>query len=308
VLPAHRNPLRNQPARKVEDVFDSEHDHPAVEVVSFGSGPLNSPDDPHQVQDGFVLDACENGGRIGCKRGSPGRTQGTEADTDSAGEGLASGWSGTGEDRAGPQRKRPKALSKPVPSATRPPLQRGWKIANGRRIGKVLLALLRAGACEHRRGAGTFAGRTMPSPRTDTNSPQGDASPGRRPERPPGGYTILVVDDEEAVRRLASRMITWMGNQALEAPNAREALATIEAHNSPIHLVVTDIKMPGMNGRELGRLIEQRWPGKPILYMSGFASEVFRDGLLEPGAPFLAKPFTQDDLSARVRAMLEAGR
>jgi CheY-like chemotaxis protein len=117
-----------------------------------------------------------------------------------------------------------------------------------------------------------------------------------------------VVDDEEAVRRLASRMITWMGNQALEASHAREALAAMEQHNGPIHLVLTDIKMPGMNGRDLGRHIEQRWPGKPILYMSGFASEVFRDGLLEAGAPFLAKPFTQDDLASRVRAMLEPDR
>jgi CheY-like chemotaxis protein len=138
--------------------------------------------------------------------------------------------------------------------------------------------------------------------------PKGEATPASRPERPVGGHTILVVDDEEAVRRLASRMITWMGNQVLEARHAREALATIEEHNGPIHLVVTDIKMPGMNGRELGRIIEQRWPGKPILYMSGFASEVFRDGLLEPGAPFLAKPFTQDDLVSRVRAMLEPER
>jgi DNA-binding response OmpR family regulator len=116
------------------------------------------------------------------------------------------------------------------------------------------------------------------------------------------------VDDEEAVRRLASRMITWMGNQALEARHGREALATIEEHNGPIHMVVTDIKMPGMNGRELGRIIEERWPGMPLLYMSGFASEVFRDGLLEPGAPFLAKPFTQDELASRVRAMLEPAR
>jgi two-component system, cell cycle sensor histidine kinase and response regulator CckA len=138
--------------------------------------------------------------------------------------------------------------------------------------------------------------------------PKGESAPAPRPERPTGGYTILVVDDEEAVRRLASRMITWMGNLALEARHAREALATIEEHNGPVHLVVTDIKMPGMNGRELGRIIEERWPGKPILYMSGFASEVFRDGLLEPGAPFLAKPFTQDDLAARVRSMLEPGR
>jgi two-component system, cell cycle sensor histidine kinase and response regulator CckA len=148
----------------------------------------------------------------------------------------------------------------------------------------------------------------MSEPRNGTNQPKGKGVPAHRPERPHGGYTILVVDDEEAVRRLASRMITWMGNQALEARHGREALATIEEHNGPIHLVVTDMKMPGMNGRELGRIIEQRWPGKPILYMSGFASEVFRDGLLEPGAPFLAKPFTQDDLAARVRAMLEPER
>jgi two-component system, cell cycle sensor histidine kinase and response regulator CckA len=124
-------------------------------------------------------------------------------------------------------------------------------------------------------------------------------------QRPAGGYTVLVVDDEEAVRRLACRMLTWTGYQALEARHGREAIATIEQHVGPIHLVLTDIKMPGMSGRELGRQVEQRWPGKPILYMSGFAAEVFRAGLLEPGAPFLAKPFTQDDLAAKVRAILE---
>lgn len=127
-----------------------------------------------------------------------------------------------------------------------------------------------------------------------------------RPERPAGGYTVLVVDDEEAVRRLACRMLTWTGYQALEARHGREALGTIEQHAGPIHLVLTDIKMPGMNGRELGRQIEKRWPGIPILYMSGFASEVFQGGLLEPGAPFLAKPFTQDDLAAKVKSLLAA--
>ena len=97
---------------------------------------------------------------------------------------------------------------------------------------------------------------------------------------------MLVVDDEEAVRRLAVRMLTWTGYQAIEARHGREAL-------------------PGMNGRELGRFVEERWPGKPILYMSGFASEVFQGGLLEPGAPFLSKPFTQEVLAAKVRALLE---
>jgi two-component system, cell cycle sensor histidine kinase and response regulator CckA len=135
-------------------------------------------------------------------------------------------------------------------------------------------------------------------PRLTAHTPQGD--------RPLGGYTVLVVDDEEAVRRLAVRMLTWTGYQAIEARHGREALAAIEQHAGPVHLVLTDIKMPGMNGRELGRHVEQRWPGKPILYMSGFASEVFQGGLLEPGAPFLAKPFTQEDLALKVKALLEA--
>jgi two-component system, cell cycle sensor histidine kinase and response regulator CckA len=145
----------------------------------------------------------------------------------------------------------------------------------------------------------------MPFSRNHVSDPAGSPSPGHRAERPPGGFTVLVVDDEEAVRALACRMLTWMGYQALEARHGREALATIEEHPGPIHLILTDIKMPGMNGRELGRQIENRWPDKAILYMSGFATEVFRGGLLEPGAPFIAKPFTQDDLAARVRAMLE---
>ena len=141
-----------------------------------------------------------------------------------------------------------------------------------------------------------------------TPDPRGSASSAKGPERPAGGFTVLVVDDEEAVRLLACRMLTWMGYQALEARHGREALATIEEHSGPIHLVLTDIKMPGMNGRELGRHIEGRWPGKPILYMSGFASEVFHGGLLERDAPFLAKPFTQDDLSVKVKSLLQSAR
>jgi two-component system, cell cycle sensor histidine kinase and response regulator CckA len=145
----------------------------------------------------------------------------------------------------------------------------------------------------------------MHSSQDPSSKLRGSPSDAKRLERPPGGFTVLVVDDEEAVRLLARRMLTWAGYQALEARHGREALATIEEHNGPIHLVLTDIKMPGMNGRELGRHIETRWPDKPILYMSGFASEVFRGGLLESEAPFLAKPFTQEDLAAKVRSLLE---
>ena len=185
------------------------------------------------------------------------------------------------------------------------------RIANGRDRGKVrrseMGVLLCSESLRASPGVRYFRGAHHVFTAKRLHESEGGGGPAPRPDRPPGGYTILVVDDEEAVRRLASRMITWMGNQALEARHAREALATIEEHNGPIHLVLTDMKMPGMNGRELGRIIEQRWPGKPILYMSGFASEVFRDGLLEPGAPFLAKPFTQDDLASRVRGDAGAG-
>jgi two-component system, cell cycle sensor histidine kinase and response regulator CckA len=122
--------------------------------------------------------------------------------------------------------------------------------------------------------------------------------------RPPGGFTVLVVDDEEAVRQLASRMLTYTGYRAVQASHAREALATLEQDPAAIHLVLTDVKMPGMNGGELGRQVAVRWPGKPVLYMSGFASEIFQGGLLAPDAPFLAKPFTQDDLAAKVRGLI----
>lgn len=115
---------------------------------------------------------------------------------------------------------------------------------------------------------------------------------------------MLVVDDEEPVRRLAVRMLTWTGYQALEAGHGREALSTMEQHGDSIDLVLTDIKMPGMSGRELGAQVARRCPGTPVLYMSGFASEVFQGGLLEPGAPFLAKPFTRDDLAAKIRSLL----
>ncbi len=122
--------------------------------------------------------------------------------------------------------------------------------------------------------------------------------------RPPGGWTVLVVDDEEIVRQLASRMLIHTGYHALQASHAREALSALEQDPQGIHLILTDIKMPGMNGRELGRQVAHRWPGKPVLYMSGYPNEVFQGGLLEPGAPFLPKPFTQEDLAAKVRALI----
>ena len=156
-----------------------------------------------------------------------------------------------------------------------------------------------------------LAGQNFHSP-TSSGLDHGTARVTRQPapdSRPAGGYTVLVVDDEEPVRRLASAMLTWTGYQAIEASHGREAMDAIEQHAGP--------DPPGAHGHQDARderagagppFVEQRWPGKPILYMSGFASEVFRGGLLEPGAPFLAKPFTQEDLATKVRGLLNGGR
>jgi two-component system cell cycle sensor histidine kinase/response regulator CckA len=119
------------------------------------------------------------------------------------------------------------------------------------------------------------------------------------------GYTVLVVDDEEAIRHLVVAMLIRTGYQAIEAMHGRAAIAAIEQHAGPVHLVLTDIAMPGMTGPELGRLVEQRWPGKPVLYMSSFGTDAFRAGLLKPDAPLLVKPFSRENLARKVGSLLE---
>jgi two-component system response regulator MprA len=117
-----------------------------------------------------------------------------------------------------------------------------------------------------------------------------------------GAGRVLVVDDNEAVANILERCL---GQHGYEVEVAHDGLAALHSIDARVpDLVVLDVVMPGMNGRELGRQVTLRWPGKPVLYMSGFPSEVFQGGLLEPGAPFLPKPFTQEDLALKVRSLL----
>jgi PAS domain S-box-containing protein len=120
------------------------------------------------------------------------------------------------------------------------------------------------------------------------------------------GELILVVEDEEMVRRMAGRALTDAGYRVLEAGSARQALDLLADTTEPCKLLVVDVVMPGMGGRELAAKIEELRPGIPTLFISGYTdSEILRRDLLEPDAAFLPKPFTADALVRTVQDRLE---
>jgi PAS domain S-box-containing protein len=124
-------------------------------------------------------------------------------------------------------------------------------------------------------------------------------------QTPNGKETILLVDDDDAVRAVATRILTRAGYAVLGAGSPKEAEAVWADHAGPIHLLMTDLMMPGMNGSELAsRLLESRKDAR-VLYTSGYTNEtVIRRGLIIPDKPFLAKPFTIDEVIRKVRDAL----
>jgi signal transduction histidine kinase len=123
---------------------------------------------------------------------------------------------------------------------------------------------------------------------------------------PRGAETILIVEDEAAVRRMAARALAAQGYAILEAENGAEALEVLARGGSPIDLVLTDVVMPLVNGRELGERLSVERPGLRVLFMSGYTDDdIVRRGLLRPGSPFLQKPFMPGDLSRKVREVLD---
>ncbi|WP_447972004.1 ATP-binding protein [Nitrospira sp. Kam-Ns4a] len=117
-----------------------------------------------------------------------------------------------------------------------------------------------------------------------------------------GAGTVLLVEDEDPVRTIAQEILEAYGYQVLPAPNGEEALRICREHPGPIHLLLTDIVMPGMDGREVAARAAEARPGLRILYISGYTDGTFF--LDEPGAPFLAKPFAPQDLASKVHAVL----
>jgi two-component system cell cycle sensor histidine kinase/response regulator CckA len=121
-----------------------------------------------------------------------------------------------------------------------------------------------------------------------------------------GTETILVVEDEEALIRVAMRSLGQAGYTVLTAGDGEEALRTAAAHPGTIHLLATDVVMPRMGGRALATELSKTRPGLKILYMSGYTDDaIIHHGVLEHGTNFLAKPFTAVDLARKVREALD---
>jgi len=122
-----------------------------------------------------------------------------------------------------------------------------------------------------------------------------------------GAETILLVEDEGAVRTVVSRMLTQAGYQVLAAAEPLEAIRVSQDHQGPINLLFTDVVMPGMSGREMAAEIQAQHPQLKVLFMSGYTENaIFRHGVLEPGIAFINKPFKYETLIKKVREVLDA--
>ncbi|MCM2266815.1 MAG: PAS domain S-box protein [Elusimicrobiales bacterium] len=121
-----------------------------------------------------------------------------------------------------------------------------------------------------------------------------------------GAETVLLVDDDETLRRMGERVLRAGGYIVLSAADGPSAIAAAERHGKPLDLLITDVVMPGMSGRELGRELERRRLALRTLYMSGYADEaIVKHGVLEPGIAFIYKPFTVEAFSAKLREVLD---
>jgi len=133
------------------------------------------------------------------------------------------------------------------------------------------------------------------------------ATPARLQKVEPGTETILLVEDEANLRYLARQYLEKQGYKVIEAADGAVAMQIAVAHEAVIHLLLTDVIMPGMNGRELAQRISQIRPNVKILYMSGYTENVIgENGTLDAGVRLLQKPFNLRDLKTKVREVLDA--
>jgi signal transduction histidine kinase len=122
---------------------------------------------------------------------------------------------------------------------------------------------------------------------------------------PKGSETVLVVEDEATVRGFIVRTLAELGYKPLEAINGEEALRVAREHHGPIHLLLTDVVMPQMGGKELGAQMRVERPDIRVLFASGYTdSTIVHDGILDKGLAFLQKPFTTATLARKVREVL----
>ena len=124
---------------------------------------------------------------------------------------------------------------------------------------------------------------------------------------PRGQETILVVEDEDEVRKLAVGILFRQGYRVLEASHGGDALLMMEQNREPIQLLLTDVVMPGINGPDFARRMKFVYPDLKVLYMSGYADNIiFQHGILDQAMAFLQKPFSIERLTGKVREVLDA--
>jgi CheY-like chemotaxis protein len=154
------------------------------------------------------------------------------------------------------------------------------------------------------RGRGTTFSIFLP--RTE-NQPIRPAAEVPRPVSPPSGPgTLLVVEDQDDVRGFATAVLRSAGYEVLEAASGDEALSLADRHGGRIQLLLTDVVLPGMNGRELSEQFRRRHPDARMLFTSGYADDVIaRRGVLQGSIAFLPKPYSSEQLLAKVRTVLD---
>ncbi len=125
---------------------------------------------------------------------------------------------------------------------------------------------------------------------------------------PGSGETVLVVEDEPSVRETVSEFLRRYGYNVIEAEMPEEAFAVLKKHTGRIDLILTDVVMPGMTGRELVERIQSEFPGISAIYMSGYTEDaIIKRGVLAGDVDFLSKPFSPEDLAMKVRTVLDRG-
>ena len=128
-----------------------------------------------------------------------------------------------------------------------------------------------------------------------------------RATAPGGSETILLLEDEASLRELIQEWLAEMGYKVLEAKGGAEALEISKSHTGPIHLLLTDVVMPGMSGRELAERLAPARHEMKVLFISGYTNNaIVHHGVLKAGVAFLQKPFTRDVLAQKIRETLDA--
>jgi DNA-binding response OmpR family regulator len=118
---------------------------------------------------------------------------------------------------------------------------------------------------------------------------------------------VLLVEDEESVRELVRETLKKNGYVVLEAADGDEGLRLAEQYRGPIHMMISDVVMPGMGGRELAQNITTSHPEMKVLFVSGYTEDaIHHHGVLDEGIIFLQKPFTLQALASKVRAVLDS--